>query len=213
MSELIRENWLILTPIFFLSVVALGIILERSAFYYRTRVRSQKVLREILGKIGETPVASILKTFSKGDSSLERGLLEFALMTRTRSIPQVYKHKLEALGEKYLGRMERNLPILNGIANVATLMGLFGTVAGMIRAFSRMSAIGSSDPYVLAGGISQALLTTAAGLAVAIPTMLALHLFESIVSRHSELLDEIVAECLSISGVQYVLKRESSKKE
>jgi len=163
--------------------------------------------------MGKTPVDLILKTFPKKDLSLEKSLLTFALTTRIRSIPQVYRQKLEALGEKYLGRMERNLPILNGIGNVATLMGLFGTVAGMITVFSRMNAAGSSDPYVLAGGISKALITTAAGLAVAIPTMLALHLFEAIVARRSELLDEIVAECLSISGVQYVFKRESAKKQ
>jgi len=212
MSELIRANWLILSPIILLSVVALGIILERAAFYYRTRVRTQTVLREALGRIGKSSADLILRTLPRKDLSLEKSLLTFALTTRIRSIPQIYKQKLEALSEKYLGRMERNLPILNGIGNVATLMGLFGTVAGMITTFSRMSATGSSDPYALAGGISQALVTTAAGLAVAIPTMLALHLFEAIVNRHSELLDEIVAECLSISGFQYVFKKETTKK-
>lgn len=212
MTELIRENWQILTPIIFLSVVALGIILERFAFYYKTRVRSQTVLRKALERIGKKPVDLILKTFTQKDLSLEKSLLTFALTTRIRLIPQIYKQRLEALNEKYLKRMERNLPILNGIGNVATLMGLFGTVAGMITAFSRMNATGSSDPYILAGGISQALVTTAAGLVVAIPTMLAFHLFGAIVSRHSELLDEIVSECLSISGVQYVSKNETTKK-
>ncbi|VDA99831.1 MotA/TolQ/ExbB proton channel family protein [Olavius algarvensis spirochete endosymbiont] len=211
MAELIRTNWLILTPIILLSVAALGIILERTVFYYRTRVKSQTVLREALSGIGKTPVDLILKTFPKRDLSLEKSLLAFALTTRIRLMPEVYKQRLEALREKYLGRMERNLPILNGIGNVATLMGLLGTVAGMITVFSRMNATGSSDPYVLAGGISQALVTTAAGLAVAIPAMLALHLFEAIVGRHSELLDEIVAECLSISSVRYAFKRESAK--
>jgi len=213
MSELIRANWIILTPIILLSVAAFGIMLERAAFYFRTRVRSQRVLREALDEIGEKPADIILKRLPRKDSSLERSLLAFALTTEIRSIPQVYKQKLEALCEKYLRQMERNLPILNGIGNVATLMGLFGTVAGMITAFSRMSATGSSDPYVLAGGISQALVTTAAGLAVAIPAMLALHLFEAIVNRRSELFDEIAAECLSISGAQHGFEKESVKKK
>jgi len=212
MGELIRANWIILSPIILLSVVALGIILERAAFYYRTRVRSQAVLRKALDRVGKISSDSILKNFPGKDLSLEKSLLTFALTTRIRSIPQVYKQKLEALSEKYLGRMRRNLPILNGIGNVATLMGLFGTVAGMISTFFRMNAAGSSDPYVLAGGISQALVTTAAGLAVAIPATLALHLFEAITNRRSELLNEIVVECLSIAGVQYVFKKESIKK-
>lgn len=209
MSDLIGANWLILTPIIFLSVAAVGVIIERSLYLYKIRSNSGTALSAALGKLGKYPTDQILREFREGDVSPARELLAFALTTRVRAVPQLYKQRLEALSDRYLDRMERHIPILNGIGNVATLMGLFGTVSGMITAFSRMNETGNSDPYVLAGGISQALVTTAAGLAVAIPAMLAHHLFEAVVDRHAEQLDEVVTECLTISGAQYARKRES----
>lgn len=209
MKDLIGANWLILTPIIILSVFAIAVIIERSILFFRIRSRSATVFTEALGKIGKFPNDHIMGLFNESDISPEKELLVFALTTSVRTVPQLYKQKLESLRDRSLDRMERHLPILNGIGNVATLMGLFGTVAGMITAFSVMNETGNSDPYILAGGISKALVTTAAGLAVAIPAMLANHLFEAVVDRHAEQMEEVVAECLSLSGVQYARKKES----
>jgi len=203
MSELIGANWLILTPIILLSVVAVALIFERALYFFRIRSGPEVEFSEILGSIGKTPSGKLLEQVSSYSDSPGVVLLDFALRSQVRKVPQIYKQRLEALRDRLLDKMERNLPILNGIGNVATLMGLFGTVSGMIKAFSRMNETGNSDPYILAGGISQALVTTAAGLAVAIPAMLANHLFEAVVDRHAEQMDEVVNECLSISGVQY----------
>jgi len=209
MSDLIGGNWLILTPILVLSVAALGVIIERSLYFFRIRPVSEPLFTDSLHKIGKISSDSLLETFSTRSESPAVRLLHFSLTTQVRRVPQIYKQRLEALRDRQLDKMERNLPILNGIGNVATLMGLFGTVSGMIKAFSRMNETGNSDPYILAGGISQALVTTAAGLAVAIPAMLAVHLFETVVDRHAEQMDEVVNHSLSISGVQYARKRES----
>jgi len=209
MSDLIGGNWLILTPILVLSVAAVGLIIERFLFFFRIRPVSEPLFTVSLDKIGKVPSDSLLESFSARSESPAVRLLHFALTTQVRRVPQIYKQRLEALRDRQLDKMERNLPILNGIGNVATLMGLFGTVSGMIKAFSRMNETGNSDPYILAGGISQALVTTAAGLAVAIPAMLAVHLFETVVDRHAEQMDEVVNHSLSISGVQYARKRES----
>ena len=209
MSELIGANWIILTPIIILSVAALGVIIERTLFFLRIRPGSESFFTQTIGGISNIPAENLLNQLSDYSESPAVKLLDFALTTQVRKVPQIYKQRLEALRDRQLDKMERNLPILNGIGNVATLMGLFGTVSGMIRAFSRMNETGNSDPYILAGGISQALITTAAGLAVAIPAMLANHLFEAVVDRHAEQMDEVVNECLSISGVQYARKRES----
>ncbi len=104
--------------------------------------------------------------------------------------------------------MEKHFPILLGIGNISTLLGLFGTVSGMITAFSRMTETGNSDPYVLAGGISRALVTTAAGLVVAIPTMAAHHVLEALADRHADEMEEVVTECIAYSGVSYARTRE-----
>ncbi len=73
-------------------------------------------------------------------------------------------------GKVYLAR---HLVVLNTIGNIAPLLGLFGTILGMISAFDAIAVAGTGDPKVVAGGISQALVTTATGLAVAIPTIVA----------------------------------------
>jgi biopolymer transport protein ExbB len=207
MNNIIGTNWLILTPIILLSVAAVAVIIEKGFYFYRIRSASPAIFAEALTQVAHYPAAHILGRFPGGDSSPSRELLEFALTTRTRSLPQVYRQRLEALRDRYLDRMERHLPILNGIGNIATLMGLFGTVSGMITAFTRMNETGNSDPYILAGGISQALVTTAAGLAVAIPALTAHHLYEAIVDRHAEQLEEVVTECLFVSGANYARTR------
>lgn len=90
------------------------------------------------------------------------------------------KARLIAMAEDRLGRVTSGFRLLDSIAQIAPLLGLFGTVLGMIDAFRALQAAGDAvDPSVLAGGIWVALLTTAAGLAVAMPTSLALTFFES----------------------------------
>ena len=76
----------------------------------------------------------------------------------------------EEASRGYLGRY---LPILNTIGNISPLLGLLGTIIGMIIAFESIAAVGTGDPKVVADGISQALVTTASGLIVAIPTIVA----------------------------------------
>jgi biopolymer transport protein ExbB len=208
MGELIRANWLILTPIILLSVAALALIIERAAFFYRIRPLSGAVLGEALGMIGKQPVERILELFREEDSRPAKDLLSLALNTRMKSVPSLYRQRLESARDRHLDRMERNLPILQGIGNVSTLLGLFGTVSGMITAFSRMTETGNSDPYVLAGGISRALVTTAAGLAVAIPSLAALHVLEALTDRHADEMEEVVAECIAYNGASYARAKE-----
>jgi biopolymer transport protein ExbB len=89
------------------------------------------------------------------------------------------RDRLEAEAEARFGRLERGLRVLDMVAQLAPLLGLFGTVLGMISAFQALQEAGAQvDPSVLAGGIWVALLTTAAGLGVAMPTTLALTWFE-----------------------------------
>jgi biopolymer transport protein ExbB len=100
------------------------------------------------------------------------------------------KPRLIAVVEARLAQVERGFRLLESVAQVAPLLGLFGTVLGMIDAFRALQAAGNAvDPSVLAGGIWVALLTTAAGLAVAMPTSLVLTWFESRAARERALAD------------------------
>ncbi|MEX0284733.1 MAG: MotA/TolQ/ExbB proton channel family protein [Paracoccaceae bacterium] len=92
--------------------------------------------------------------------------------------------RADAEAEERFARLERGLSALDTVAQLAPLLGLFGTVLGMIEAFQKLQSAGNSvDPSLLAGGIWVALLTTAAGLAVAMPTSLILSWFEARMRR------------------------------
>ena len=98
----------------------------------------------------------------------------------------------------YLTKLRSGFRALDAIAQISPLIGLFGTVLGMIQAFQKLQEAGNSvDPSLLAGGIWVALLTTAVGLAVAMPTSLLLTWFESRVARESELLERALTVVLN----------------
>lgn len=106
-------------------------------------------------------------------------------------------------GSDELGRLESRLSDLELIATIAPLLGLLGTVLGMIQAFAEVERFGSTvDPSLLAGGIWQALLTTAFGLIVAIPALAAAHVFQSKVDRLRDLMGDSVSELLALASLR-----------
>ncbi len=105
------------------------------------------------------------------------------------------------LGNAEIDRMHRNIRLLEVIALVSPLLGLLGTVLGMIESFQQLQlAGGSANASVLAGGIWQALLTTAAGLIVAIPALLAANLLSAKIDRASHLMEDGMARILEVQG-------------
>lgn len=114
------------------------------------------------------------------------------VLQRAMDAPDSHDRAIAEAGA-VLDRLERGFRILDSIAQVAPLLGLFGTVLGMIDAFQAMQEAGANvDPSTLAGGIWVALLTTAAGLAVAMPTALMLTFFESRVARERGLAETAI---------------------
>ena len=110
----------------------------------------------------------------------------------------MFSYKIEALANRKIFEMEKSVAYLSSIANIATLLGLLGTVIGMIFTFYDMMISESSDPYTLAGGISQALITTAAGLITAVPAIFFYTIFTSIIKRHISAMESSSSEILAI---------------
>ncbi|MEQ8903126.1 MAG: MotA/TolQ/ExbB proton channel family protein [Roseovarius sp.] len=109
--------------------------------------------------------------------------------------------RIEAEAEARFSRLERGFRFLDTVAQVAPLLGLFGTVLGMIEAFQALQSAGSQvDPSLLAGGIWVALLTTAAGLAVAMPASVVLSWFESRMAEERALADHALSVVLGPDG-------------
>jgi biopolymer transport protein ExbB len=100
------------------------------------------------------------------------------------------KEALEEAGKQAVHNMGRYLNTLGTIASITPLIGLLGTVIGMIKVFTAITAVGVGDPTVLSGGISEALITTAAGLSVGIPCLMLYRYFRSRINELTIILEE-----------------------
>ncbi|MCG5500963.1 MotA/TolQ/ExbB proton channel family protein [Ectothiorhodospira lacustris] len=170
MFELVKAGGWLMLPIIACSVIALSIVIERFWTLRRRRVIPSQLVVQIWQWIqaGELDDARI-RTLREG-SPLGR-ILATGLVNR-RSSREVMKETIEETGRRVAHELERFLNTLGTIAAITPLLGLLGTVVGMIQVFSVITAVGVGSPGELAAGISQALITTAAGISVAIPAMI-----------------------------------------
>ena len=170
MFDLVKAGGWLMVPIVLCSIAATAIIAERLWSLQRKRVAPEDLaagVREWIGRgeLGEEWVRALQE-----ESPLGR-ILASALAGRHLDRPFM-KEGVEDVGRHVVHELERYLDTLGTIAVITPLLGLLGTVIGMIKVFSVITAQGVGDPGVLAGGISEALITTAAGLMVAIPSLL-----------------------------------------
>ena len=168
--ELVQSGGWLMVPILLCSVVAAAICVERFWTLQRSRITPRDLLAEVWSmlkneeldpqKLRDVRAASPLgRVFASGLANTKRG----------RDIMK--EAMVEAAGQVN-HELERYLTALGIIASVSPLLGLLGTVVGMIKVFTALMLEGAGNANVLAGGISQALITTAAGLAVAIPALI-----------------------------------------
>lgn len=161
----------VMVPILLCSVVALATFFERLWALRRRRVVPFGFVAEMTELIRQRRWGDALKLSRTREVAAAR-VLEVALLEREHS-RAVIKERLEEVGRREAAEMERYVPILGTIASVTPLLGLLGTVGGMILTFQVIQDQGMGDVGNLAGGISQALITTFAGLSVAIPALVA----------------------------------------
>jgi len=171
MWEIVRAGGPFMWPILLCSVIAAAIILERLWTLQPRRVVPVDLTRRIwalveAGQINDKVIAA-LETNSPLGKLLAAGL---SSRHRPRS---VMMERLEDEGRHVAQDLDRFLNTLGTIAGVSPLLGLLGTVTGIIKAFNAIHEGGMGDPRLLSGGISEALITTAAGLSVAIPSYIA----------------------------------------
>jgi biopolymer transport protein ExbB len=114
----------------------------------------------------------------------------------------VFKDAMEESGRRESAYLSAHLELLGVIASISPLLGLLGTVSGMINAFGSVAQAGLGNPGLLAGGIGQALLTTAAGLVVAIPTMVIHRVLASRVETLTSDLEDLGADLLEVLAAQ-----------
>ena len=169
MLEIIEAGGWLVVPILAFSVLSSALILDRLLMLHRAKVAPRGLADRVIawnrdGVLDDRHVAELA-----AGSPLGR-ILAAGLRNRRRS-REVIKEAIEDTGRHELHHLERYLNTLGTIATITPLLGLLGTVIGMIKVFDAIVLHGVGDPTVLAEGISEALLTTAFGLAVAIPTV------------------------------------------
>lgn len=166
---LMKGGWLML-PIIACSVIALAIIGERFWTLNSKKIMPEQMVSSIwaLHKAKQLDNAR-LKTL-EASSPLGR-VLASGLLNQAHG-RNIMKESIEETGRQVVHELERYLNTLGTIASITPLLGLLGTVVGMINVFAAISTHGVGDPTVLADGISQALITTASGMTVAIPSLM-----------------------------------------
>jgi biopolymer transport protein ExbB len=169
MIEFLWRGGVLMLPILLCSVLALGIVIERLFNLRKKRVVREDVMEGVESMLRENQLSEAGMLCRRNSSSMSRILL-VALLNHKKDRAEI-KELIEDAGRQEIPNLERYLNLLGTIAGIAPLLGLLGTVAGMIRVFDVISAAGVGHPNALAGGISEALITTAAGLTVAIPAL------------------------------------------
>jgi len=166
-------------PIWFLilaSIIAVGLIIERLMFLRSQRIAPSTLLDEVIKELKQRGVSDGMLTKLADSSPL--GRIFAAGLKNIKSTPEVMKESVEEAGRAVSHDLGRFLTSLGTIASISPLLGLFGTVVGMIEIFGSQTAVGNS-PAILAHGISVALYNTAFGLIVAIPSMIFYRHFRS----------------------------------
>jgi len=180
----------IMWPIYLCSIFALAIILERSWYIHKIKIDTQKFLNAILEQMKRHQVKEALQICDNTRSPISQ-ILKSGILKHDRPRPQI-KEAIEDASLYEIPKLEKNLSALATIAHISPLLGLLGTVTGMTRCFQTIQAKASSfhpvSPGDLAGGIWEALLTTVAGLVVAIPTYVA---YNYLVSRVNNFIPEM----------------------
>ncbi len=170
MLELVQAGGWLMYPILLSSVIAFAIIAERLWTLQRKKVIPEKLMPAIWTLLRENQLTEQHIVEIEQGSPLGR-VLAAGLINRHLSRDLV-RESIEETGRFVAHELERFINALGTIANITPLLGLLGTVIGMIKVFTAITTVGVGDPTLLAGGISEALITTAAGLSVAIPTVI-----------------------------------------
>jgi biopolymer transport protein ExbB len=193
-----KAGGLLMWPLLLCSIISLAIIAERFWSLQTKRIAPRNLVAQVWQwqKSGELDAQRMQQL--RAGSPLGR-ILAAGLVNRQHE-REVMKESIEEVGRHVVHELERFLNTLGTIAAITPLLGLLGTVIGMIKVFTVITSQGVGNPSVLAGGISEALLTTAAGLTVAIPTLMFYRYFQG---KVDELVVTMEQEALKMVEVMH----------
>jgi biopolymer transport protein ExbB len=196
MIDYIIKGGVMMTPLVLCSVLALGIVFERLWSLRRRRILHYDIVPRIEELLREQKIPEATTLCKRHPSPMTRIVL-VALLNYDRSKAEI-KEILEENGRQEVAGLERYLTALGTIANVAPFLGLLGTVVGLLKIFDAVAQQGVANTTLLSEGIYNALITTVAGLCVAIPTLVA---YNHLMRRVEELVLEIERIALRLLNI------------
>lgn len=168
--DMIIKGGIIMIPLFLSSVIGLAVFLERAWYLRRKKILDPETLFIIENVDNKAEIKKAVRKLSFSDGPLQN-IAAVTLENYQRPRDEI-KEKIIEQGRQESGKMERGLVVLETVAGIAPLMGLLGTVLGMIKVFHVISEEGLGQTQSLSIGISQALITTVVGLTIAIPALI-----------------------------------------
>ncbi len=199
MLELINKGGLISWILIGLSIITLTLIIFKILHFIGVQIKRTRLIKKALKNLEEDQPEITANILKKSRNPVAKTML-FAM----DKIESVGTDKAELAIHEYgnlaLARLRKFIPWLETITHIAPLLGLLGTVVGMIKAFKKLEDAGSQvDVTMLAGGIWEALLTTAIGLVIAMVAMVAVNAFESQIEKVRETMSIAVSRILELS--------------
>lgn len=210
MLEYILDGGYVMFPLLLLSVLAVAIIIDRARAFRLAEIDTSSLRLEVIRRLEDGDIDSAIKACerSKGPVAavLLVGLHKYRqLASRGRSATEIEANVTKTMGDyapHVVEALEKRLNLLTMIGAVAPLLGMTGTVTGMISAFDEMRRSGVSGDAV-AGGISEALITTATGLLVAMPAVVAYNIFAKKVDRYVLDIEETATSLIDFITLQH----------
>jgi len=188
--EIMVRGGPVMWPLLFCSIVALTVIIERAIFWIReSRHRDEDRLDRLLDLAQKGDFARALEeSASSGDAPTRT--IRAGLLHREHGL----REAMEVAAGEEMARMKKGMAILDTIITMAPLLGILGTVTGIIKSFDLLGAMQMEDPRGVATGIAEALLTTAAGLIIALGTLLPFNYFISRIQQESRRLEQLATQ-------------------
>ena len=198
-------------PILFCSILMLGIAFERAYSLRRKNIIDSEFLLKVRAHWNWKDIQLGLQLCKAYDNSLAR-ILKAGLLRFGGKVDEI-ERAIEGAGQHEASLLTSNLRVLGAVANITPMLGLLGTVMGMIKAFNVISQSGTGNPGLVASGISEALITTAAGMAVAIPALALYHFFRGRIDHFIFEMEEISFQLVEELSYESVRVRKAEIKE
>lgn len=196
MFELFSKGGVVMYPILALSVVALALFMERMVSLRKAKYAPQPLSKQLKMLLRRREYGEALGLCKEDNSALARIMED--VVSHSNEAPSEMFSAAESAGRRVGDKLNMPLDVMGGIAAMSPLMGLLGTVFGMIRLFNVLSGGGVGDPQALSGGIAEALLTTAAGLCVAIPAIIFYYIIKM---RNDSIMSALEQETASLTNI------------